>query len=175
MKKIIRNKLLSERRKKNKRKKELIHLEKAQSFGIVFKITNEEEFTQVKNFLGQLADLGKKVYAIAYCPQKEVPQAFLLHQGINVFSKKETTWLSIPKALFVEEFIQKETDVLIDLNFEPCFEIKWIVELSMAKMKVGLAGDANAAYDLMLETDKKDIDYYTQYILYYLNMINKTN
>lgn len=160
------------RKSKNlQRNKQLFNLETAKSFGIVFQVKDEDSFNKIREYLKLLTSLGKDVFAIAYVNKKETPHQYLMHPGINLFNRKDLNWFGIPKHPQVIEFMHKNLDVLVDLNFEYSFPLSWIVKLSKAKLKVGKKSVNEDMYDFMIDTDKNDVDYFTQQLMFYLEQI----
>ena len=79
----------------------------------------------------------------------------------------------MPIASFTNDFIKKEFDLLIDLNFEKEITLRYLLESSMAHCKVGLnQGEDEVLYDFMLEgISPKDLNLFLKELLRYLEMI----
>jgi len=171
----IGNFVLKKKEKKVVRAKKLFNLESAKVFGVFFNVTDDADFEKVKKLLKDLSAMGKNVFALGYVPKKEVPQQYLMLQKINFFAKKDLNWYGKPQIESVEEFINKDFDVLIDLNFKPSFVSEWVLRLSRAKLKIGKQQDDIAWYDFMITTTSNDIKYFNEQVIFYLEKIKLVN
>lgn len=156
-----------------KREKKVHNLVSAQKVGIVFLATKEKAFQQVVDFIDFLAHLNIKVCIIAYHPEKEVKAKFQLFDKVKLFTKKETNWYGKPLTPFVNEFMAKDFDILIDLSTQEVFPLKWITTLSVAKFKVGNLSYPGNPNDLIINIKpNEDLDYLISQLKHYLNLIN---
>lgn len=130
----------------------------------------------IRDFARSLKEESIKVSTLGYIPKKlkaeEKPKEEL---DYYYFDKTELNWLKIPRSERLEELCQKPFDLLIDLNTEGYFPLKWFSFLSLAAFKVGGSkGYQQESCDLLLETDPNNKAEFQKQTLHYLNMINQT-
>ena len=65
-------------------------------------------------------------------------------------------------------------DILINLNIEKCFPLKYISAKTKAKFKIGRYDKKNAAYcDMMISTEENiSLGKFIEQLLHYLNLLN---
>ena len=93
----------------------------------------------------------------------------------DFFCLKDLTWYNAPDNIYARNFMSDEFDILLDLNLNDLFPLRYISALSKANFKVGKRSDRNnSIFDLMIETDeKKGVKYFLKNIDTYLFIINK--
>jgi len=164
---------LRKRLKGVKRNRLIYNLDTARTIGIIFTATSDDVFNKALDFANFLHRKNLDVSVVAYYHGKETPQSFLLRKNVGLFNKKETNWYHKPLAPFVEEFVKKEFDILIDLSMQEVFPIKWIATLSRAKFKVGNLSYYGTPNDLIINLNPNDgVDYLIAQITHYLQIIN---
>lgn len=158
------------------RNKALFNLKDAKTVGILFDASNKEEFELVKKYVVYLKELKKKVKTIGYFNSKEIPQMVFSKLEYDFFSQKQLNWYNKPSDPFIDNFINEEIDILIDLNLNNHFPLKYIATSSKAKFKVGKYSEKNKTiYDMLIDySDTKGLKYFMRQIDIYLNMINNT-
>ena len=97
--------------------------------------------------------------------------------GYDFFCQKDLNWYNSPSSIYVKNFIGDKFDILLDLNLNDLFPLRYISSLSQANFKVGKKSDKNnSIFDLMIETDeKKGLKYFLKNIDTYLFIINNKN
>lgn len=75
----------------------------------------------------------------------------------------------------MRNFIEEEYDLLIDLNINDHFALKYIAALSKATFKVGkYEEDDVPIHDMMIDSDHtKTVKYFLRQIDTYITMLNK--
>jgi hypothetical protein len=167
--------MLDQRLKDFKRERQACSLHNAKEVGIVFSIQNESDFDQIKTFLHDLAEKKINILVMAYVHEKRVPDKYLFWKGINILSKNDLNWMSIPTSNQAVEFMNKPFDILIDLNTHPVFPISYLVQLSQARFKVGPVLPSLPIHDFMIEIKNNDIQYFIEQLHIYLEMIHTRN
>jgi hypothetical protein len=156
------------------RNKEFINLEVAQTIGILFHHIDNESFRTIQKFIKDLTKEKRQIYAIGYIETMEIPDFYLLKRGIDFFCLKDINWYYKPEQGFLQEFTEREFDLLINLSIDDYFPVEYIYALSKARFKIGKHSDNYDYADLSIDTkDNRDIDYLVQQISYYLQTINK--
>ncbi|HOY71588.1 MAG TPA: hypothetical protein PLX53_00485 [Tenuifilaceae bacterium] len=156
-----------------KRQRMVHNLTTARKILIVFTLNSQEVIDSVLNLVKYFESLNITVHALGYYPQKEVPQVFTMHPGITIFSKAETNWYGKPLSSDVEAFINKEYDILIDVDFDEVVPVRWISTFSKAKFKLGSQNYLNNPFDLILTVDKlKGLPYLCEQVKQVLFKLN---
>lgn len=165
---------LKQEAKRLYRKKMFVNMQEVITIGIVFDATDQEDFNLVKKYITYLREMKKKVKAIGFFNQKEIPPMTYSKLEYDFFSAKELNWHNFPTSIYVKNFLEDEFDVLLDLNIYNHLPLKYISTLSKAKFKVGKKSDENnSTFDLMIEIDEtKSLKYFLRNIDTYLFMIN---
>ena len=110
-------------------------MEEAKTIGIVFDATDKEDFELVKKYVLYLKEMKKKVKAIGFFNQKESPPMAFSKLEYDFFSLKDLSWNNIPNSVYVKNFIADEYDILLDLNLNDLFPLRYISSLSKARFK----------------------------------------
>src|ERR1035437_194856 len=171
------NYFLSQERKSVRRNKIFMNMEEAKTIGIVFDATDKEDFELVKKYVIYLKEMKKKVKAIGFFNQKESPPMAYSKLEYDFFSLKDLSWNNIPNSIYVKNFIADEYDILLDLNLNDLFPLRYISSLSKARFKAGKKNEKNnSIFDMMIELGKgKNLKFFLKNIDTYLFVINKKN
>ena len=144
----------------------------AKTAGILFSSPDEKSFEAIKDFLSFLSNQEMNVIALGYVPGNKVPQQFLMRKGINFYCNTDLNWYLKPKTEMIDQFIDKEFDILFDLSIKQSFTTDYVGSLSKAAFKIGIQKE-NAYPDLVFDINKnKSTDYLIEQIKYYLNILN---
>lgn len=156
-----------------KRNLHLMEFEKVQSVGVIFDASDELKYKRAAHLIGYLKSQKKEVMAIGYILLKEVPHFVDITLSNNYLLKKEVNWYNFPISSFTNEFLKKEFDLLIDLNFENIPVLRNLTSYSLAQCKIGLnQGDDVDIFDFMLEgIPRDDINLFLKELLKYLELI----
>ncbi len=167
---------LSRRIKKLRRNQRMHNFDSARTIGIIFDATQLQNFTHVKEFLNALHDKNLEIYAMGFVDKKEIDDLLVIRKNFNFFSLNDLSWNYLPTAPFVNEFIDKKLDILIDLSTTSHFALHYVAALSKASFKIGMYvsdKEKQRIYDLMLDISKQpDVSYFIEQVQYYLNMIH---
>ncbi len=157
------------------RTKMFVNMQDARSVGIVFDATQGSNFDLVKKYIVYLKEMKKRVKAIGFYDQKVLPTMAYSKLEYDFFCQKDLSWYNVPKNVYVKNFIQDDYDILLDLNLNDLFPLRYISTMSKAKFKVGKKSNRNnSIFDLMIETaDGKGLKYFLKNIDTYLFIINK--
>lgn len=169
------NYFLSGEVKELRRNKMFVNMQDAKTVGIVFNATDKGDFDLVKKYITYLKEMKKRVKAIGYYDQKSTPESAYSKLEYDFFCQKDLTWYNAPNSVYVKNFIADQYDILLDLNLEDLFPLRYISSLSKASFKVGKKSDRNNyIFDLMIETVKgKGLKDFLKNIDTYLFIINK--
>ena len=167
--------ILQKKAKKNKRRMGYKNFNLAKSIGIVWNASNSEEFQTLTKFHQQMQERNINVQIIGYYDGKNLPDKYTAIRYLSCIRKHEVNLFYIPKSDDTQNFINKKFDVLIDINFDKLFTIRYITVLSNALFKVGLFETENnsSPFDLMMEIKKPvSVDNYLKQVVQYLEMMN---
>ena len=143
--------------------------------GILFDATNPEDFELVKRYVVYLRQHRKKVKVIGYFSTKNIPDMTFSKLEYDFFSTKQLNWFGKPTSMIIQNFINEKYDVLLDLNINDHFSLKYISALSKADFKVGKFSTLGVEiYDMMIDSDNtKTLKYFLKQVDIYITMLNK--
>jgi len=154
IKKIFRNYNLKKELLGVDREKKFITLNDASSIGILYKVGEENDYIKFVNFVSSLQSSKKDIKTLGYVNYNITPHYCYPKLSYDYFTKKQVSWLGIPKSETVKDFINKEFDLLINLTLDDDFFYKYICSLSRAKCKIGRQTiDNEKCLDFMLKID----------------------
>ena len=160
--------------KTNKRTKEVCNLDNAQSIGILYDATSEEQIKMVKPFVSYFFDLKKYVKALGYVNSKQLSFHHTPKLQYDFFYQKDLNWYYKPQNYIIDNFVKKEYDILINLCDSSIIPIKYLVASSIAHFKIGIHEENYEIYDLMISLkDDKSMEKLMHEIKHYINLINK--
>ncbi len=156
------------------RKAHKFKFDEAKTVGILFDAASIEDFELVKRYVAYLRESNKKVKVIGYF-KSNVPALTYSKLDFDFFSSKEVSITGKPSPVFIRNFIEEEYDLLIDLNINDHFALKYIAALSKATFKVGkYEEDDIPIHDMMIDSDHtKTVKYFLRQIDTYITMLNK--
>ena len=160
--------------KTNKRTKEVCNLDNAQSIGILYDATSEDQIKIIKPFVSYFFDLKKDVKALGYVNSKQLSFHHTPKLQYDFFYQKDLNWFYKPQNYIIDNFVKKEYDILINLCDSSIIPIKYLVASSIAHFKIGIHEENYEIYDLMISLkDDKSIEKLMHEIKHYINLINK--
>ena len=160
-----------------KRKKRMVYknFSLVKSIGIVWDAANKDEFQSLSKFYHEMQKRNIDVQIIGYSTLKKLPDAYTAIRYLACIRKHEINMFYIPESNDTRNFIKKEFDILIDINFDKFFILRYITTLSNASFKVGLfeSNNQDNPFDLMMEIKKPvSVDNYLNQVIQYLEMMN---
>ncbi len=158
----------------NKRSKAVCNLEDANSIGILYDATSEEQIKMVKPFVSYFFDLKKDVKALGFVNSKQLSFHHTPKLQYDFFYQKDLNWYYKPQNYIIDNFVKKEYDILINLCNSKTIPIKYLVASSIAHFKIGIYEKNYEIYDLMISLkDDKSMQKLMHEIKHYINLINK--
>lgn len=156
-----------------KRVLRLMEFEKVRSVGVIYDASDEKKYKRAAHLIGYLKSQRKEVTAVGFVSLKEVPHYVDITLSNHYLLNKDVSWYNFPKTSFTDEFLNKEFDLLIDLNFENIPALRILTNYSLAHCKIGLnQGDDSDIFDFMLEgISRDDINMFLKELLKYLELI----
>jgi hypothetical protein len=152
----------------------------ARSIALLYEEKGESFFILVKQYVKYLkSEFGTRdVMALAYIDDKKAVPHYHVHRlKYDYFHKGELNWWYEPHCDQVRNFVDKEYDILINLERDACLPLMFILAESKAKLKVGYYKPGGEEYfDIMLDLpEKATFDEYINQINHYLTRINVIN
>lgn len=134
------SKFILSRYNDDKREKKGCSLRNAESVGLLYLERDHAFYRTVKDIAKHLHDeLGvKRVSMLSYVEEdaKRTPGWLVKKLDSGYFCKSDLNWYGKPKKE-IDAFTDVEFDILFDLELDPILPLKHVLNLSMAKMKVG--------------------------------------
>jgi hypothetical protein len=170
----IGNALLHSKVSKTKRKASYSSIELVKNIGIVWDASSTEEFTSLSKFHQRMAETKAEVNILGYYSGSSLPNQYTAIRYLSIIKKDELSFFYHPLSAETNTFVNKNFDVLIDLNFKKILPLQYISSLSNARLKIGLfdSTNGNTAFDLMMDIKKPvNVDDYLNQVIHYLEMI----
>jgi hypothetical protein len=170
--------ILRKKMDKVKRRRFRGNISNAKTIGLVWDATNTNDFTTLSQFHQKMAERNIDLKILGYFPGKNLPDKLTAIRYLTCLKKEDINLTYRPVSQEANTFINSPFDILIDINFNDLFPLRYISYLSSAGFKVGIFGNGseNSPYDLMMEFNKSiDINTYLTQVIYYLEMINTSS
>lgn len=166
--------VLNQRLKRLRRDKRVINLNEAKTVGIVYNVSDQKVFNTIKILVKELTTQKRQVMAIGFVNRKSIPNYCIAANSGYYFNQRDINWFGGPKNDYIKEFINKEFDILIDLNVDDEYVLRHISGLSRSKFKVGSYSKIHEKYfDLMIDFNSSKIEEFIEQVLYYLLVLNR--
>ncbi len=131
-----------------------------------------EEEKYLRDWIEQKGRDGFKIRSLGFVELKKgevLPAAGLRYE---YFSQHDLNWWYQPNAVAVKNFINEEFDVLIDLDRIGRLPIRYALQQSKSRMKIGRCGE-DIPFDLCFEVDRNtSIDTFLKTTEQYLDMFD---
>ncbi|NOY36678.1 MAG: hypothetical protein GXO83_03795 [Chlorobi bacterium] len=157
-----------------RRTRKVYNLKSAQSIGIVFDATRQEDFDAVLAMYQRIASPEKTVQVVGYIHGKEIPASYLFKKDFFLFHRKMLNWYRKPVDEDVARFIRTPFHILIDLSLQDRFCLRFIIGSCPASFKVGRYLHGKNDYDLMISLEESDdLPFFISQVEHYLETINR--
>ncbi|HCC71679.1 MAG TPA: hypothetical protein DEQ09_11085 [Bacteroidales bacterium] len=171
---VVARLILNQRLKRTRRNKKFNNLRHSHKIGIVWDGSNIADFEAITSFYHEMLKRNIQVDIICYYPKIILPDQYTAIRYLTCIKKTDLNWFYIPQSNDIDEFIHTPYEILIDINNNNYFPVKYITVLSQAEFKVGAE---NLSYrdkiDMTIKINRKnDPVYYLEQVKYYLEMIN---
>ncbi len=135
------------------KERKVCSLERAATVGMLCEITDEDSYKSIFRIFTQLQQTGKVVHLIGYIDEKYVPFYCLQQLSADYFSQKQLTWCGEPNVIQVNDFIQRDFDILLDFNYRYHAPVEAILATAHSKFIIGSCADYQQHYDLIIQTE----------------------
>lgn len=169
------NAILKKRASKTNRKMLYNNFRNVKSIGIVWDASRQEEFQTIARFHQKMLEKNIDVTVLGYFNNKNLPDQYTALRYLTILKKTDINFFYIPQTNESQLFADKKFDVLIEINSDGIFTLRYITILSNASFKVGILeeGTGISPFDLMMELKKPvNAEEYLKQTVQYLEMIN---
>lgn len=147
--------VLQKNTRSRKRKVQSCNLQQAKSIGVLYNATEVFSFEIVKDLVKQLSETAKEVMVLGYVDSKQMIDHYLYRKGFEFFTRTHLNWYYRPVSDSIDPFINKEFDILLNLNLDETYPVKYILAMSKAKFKAGVYSEGQELLDLMIDIQKE--------------------
>lgn len=171
---FISNLVLKQRRRKIRRQKKFNNLRNSHKIGIIWDGSKTDDFEALTAFFQEMQERKIQVDIVCYYPRKVLPDKYTAIRYLTCIKSTDLNYLFIPKTDDIEEFINTPYEILIDMNENNLFPVKFISVLSRAEFKVGIdSSPYRNELDMTISIEKNyNARYYLEQVKHYLEMIN---
>lgn len=154
------------------RKKQIHSLNETGDIGIMCEITDEDSYKDIFRLFTQLQKRGCNVNLIGYTNGNQVPFYCLPQLAAEYFCNKNLNWYGLPNTVQINDFLNKEYDMLIDFNYRYYSVVETLLSLSKAKFIVGRETKCRHLYDLHLDGNWENNEKYLMAVDTYTRKLN---
>lgn len=141
------------------------------SIGLLYFFRPEEE-KELHRWVENKAKNGFKVRSLGFIELGKGESSPASGLRYEYFSQHDLNWFYQPTSTTVKSFIESDFDVLIDLDRVGRLPIRYALQQSKARMKIGRCGE-EVPFDLCFEVDRKtDISAFLELTEQYLDMLD---
>ncbi len=166
--------IISKNINRSQREIEFHNFNTAKHVAILYCIKSKADFDRMKQFAHELSQKGITINTLAYVVKSDdIGNIYFGQDNNNFFSEKHITKFGKIKESVITDFINEQTDILINLCTENNFYSEYVFALSKAKFKV--SGIIDCKYsDLNINyTEDQNPDFLADQIMYYLSIIKQ--
>jgi hypothetical protein len=131
----------------------MVSLEQVKSMGVLCQITDEDSYKTIHELFAKLQSPKRAVRLMGYVDKKEVPYFCLPQLSADYFSRKQLNWYGKPDFVQLNDFIQKDFDMLIDFSRKNLSPIHYILATSNAKLRIGANEFMQDLYDIFIHDE----------------------
>lgn len=165
---LVREYFLQKMIRKIDLRRQTVTYNSAQTIGILFDATELNHRERVLQFSKDLKAKDKKVKLLGFFNNKQEVTNF----PFKAFNKNDIDWLMRPKGEVIQSFMNADFDLLMGIYEGKNLPLEYIAALSKAHLRVGPYTDNIYCYDLMIDTDRQNLDNYISQMEFYLKRLN---
>lgn len=140
---------------KSDRSIKIVHPSDAKSIGIIYNVGEEKDYLIITAFAGRLQNDKKEVRTLGWINLKDPPHYCYPRLMFDYITRRNINWFHKPSGEKISDFINKEFDILLNIDTTDNPSLTYATALSKAKFKVGIYSEKNKDYfDLMIDLDK---------------------
>ena len=127
----------------------------SQRIAILFDATDIKDKSTVQHFADRLSHSDRQVKLLGYYHSK----VEMSDSGFTFYNRKNLNWLGIPQNEMLDEFLQREFDILIALIPKLTHHFEFIVKMANAKLKIGPNfAEKDTYFDLIVDVQPSTIE-----------------
>jgi hypothetical protein len=152
---LIKKHLLKRSLKKHTpfREKKIVSLEQVRAMGIICQITDEDSYKKIYDLFSKLHSPKRTVWLLGYIDERNVPYFCLPQLSADYFSKRNLNWYGKPDFIQLNDFINKDFDILIDFSRNELSPLQYILSASKAKLLIGANEHTQDLYDIFIHDE----------------------
>ena len=158
--------------KKPDKERKICALARANTVGVLCEITDEDSYKSIFRIFTQLQQTGKTVHLIGYIDEKFVPFYCLQQLSADYFCQKQLTWCGEPNMVQIQDFINRDFDILLDFNYRYHEPIEAILTTARSKFIIGSCDDYQNLYDLLLRTESQNYNQFLNSVFNYTQKLS---
>lgn len=144
----------------------------AKSAGLLFAVNSETDVADAEYVFNHLKDNNISVSALGYIVDSKNAGNFRRPTNFDFYTDKDLDFLFRPKSEAAKKFAGTEFDILIDINSADYYPAKLLLNSTMAHFRIGRFADKRPFDLMMCIADDKDVRYYYEQIIFYLQKFN---
>ncbi|HLW07478.1 MAG TPA: hypothetical protein VKY45_07930 [Marinilabiliaceae bacterium] len=160
--------LLRRKAKNRSRRMKAINLDQVQSMAVLFQVDGPASRKRIANFIHPFLLKGVECRVYGYIHMPDEHYNYISDKTYTFFSKKDLNLFYQPKEGIMDDFIDREWDLLLMASQDFHFPLKWMLKLSIGKFKVGPSGHYNDELDFMIAGEDLSSDVIINEITHYL-------
>jgi hypothetical protein len=137
------------------RERQIVSLVQVRTMGIICQITDENSYKEIHELFSKIQSPNRSVWLMAYIDKKEVPYFCLPQLSADYFSKKQLNWFGKPNFVQLNDFLQKDFDILIDFSRKYLHPLHYILATSNARLIIGANEYMQDLYDIYIDDETK--------------------
>ena len=139
---------------------------------ILFNRTSQKQADEMAKFAKFLIDEGKKVDVLIFIDSKKLDETFQNRPGITYYSRQNLNWYRKPSGTTIQDFVDRDSDLMIVPEFNNLFHFTWLATLCKAKTIVAPYSDRNQWASILLKIENNNTNTFLQQAIHYLGFIN---
>lgn len=142
---------------------------KIESIGVILNLSEFDGFEAFRELANDLKINPNKIKIIAYTEDQDLVR----NSRELLFSNKQIGWNTKIKNPELHQFLNTSFDALCCFFNNELPELQLVSALSKANFKIGLSGNDDRLFDLIINTSSNQFNIFTKELKKYLNILNK--
>jgi hypothetical protein len=157
------------------RSRKVTDFETARSIAVIYHFHDETSFRNIQALLKSFLERRRTILSLGITGEKKVPPYCLLTDTSFFVTRKDLNWYGVPRQKAIQAFMEKESDILIDLCTGDDFAHRYIAGLSHARLRAGIDGENHTLYYDVLIKHPADgtLDDFIGNVLHYLRILKE--
>jgi len=160
--------LLKRKAKDRTRRMKAINFDQVQSMAVIFLVDGPPSRKLIANFIQPFLLGGVICRVYGYIHKPDERYNYISDKTYTFFSEKDLNLFYQPREGVMDDFIDREWDLVLMATQNFHFPLKWMLKLSKGKFKVGPSGHYNDELDFMIEGKELSSELIISEIKHYL-------